>query len=253
MWQRVDMGGSPASAVFVLWSVSRSTAFFRSMRERSDLVALHEPLEGLVYTGPVEIGSSRFESPEALIDWLVDGPAASVFMKESLSPPVMKLVASDRRFLTAARHAFLIRDPVEIASSFLALEGDLRIHDTGVAALHELYETVRDAGGHRPVVIDSDDLVTNPEATIRAYCSAVGLPFVADALRWEAGVQPEWQRTARWHEDASASTCFFRPDRPDRHSLASHSEVRRFAARHQPFYEMLRSHRLRISATSLED
>ena len=35
--------------VFALWSAprSRSTAFFRSMLERGDLLALHETLEGL--------------------------------------------------------------------------------------------------------------------------------------------------------------------------------------------------------------
>lgn len=249
------MSESSRATVFVLWSVarSRSTAFFRSMLARSDLIALHEPFEGLVYIGPLEVGSHRFESAESLMVWLTDGSTRSVFMKETLSPPVVKLVRSDHRFLTQVRHAFLIRRPVEIAASFFALEGDLRIHDTGVQALHELYVTVSEAGGYQPVVIDSDDLVARPESTMRAYCAAVGLPFIAGAMMWEAGVQPEWQRTARWHEEASASTGFFRPEAPDRHSLSSHSEVRRFVDRHQPFYELLHSHRLRIDTPTPDD
>ena len=237
--------------VFALWSAarSRSTAFFRSMLERPDLVALHEPLEGLVYIGPLDVGPLHFESPESLIEWLLDRASGSVFMKETLAPPVVELVQSNHRFLTEARHAFLIRRPEEIAASFLALEAGMRIYDTGIEALHQLYVTVRDAGGHQPVVIDSDDLVARPEATMRAYCGAVGLPFIPEAMTWHAGVQPEWQRTARWHEDASASTGFYKPTQPDRHSLASHSEVVRFAARHRPFYELLRKDRLRIDGT----
>jgi hypothetical protein len=39
--------------VLALWSAprARSTAFFRSMLERGDLLALHEPFEGLMYFG----------------------------------------------------------------------------------------------------------------------------------------------------------------------------------------------------------
>lgn len=216
------------------------------MLERSDLLALHEPLEGLVYIGPIEVASHHFETPQSLIQWLVDGATIPVFLKETCAGPVVELVCSEQRFLAQARHAFLIRRPEEIAASFFALEGDMRIYDTGIEALYQLYIAVQDAGGHPPIVIDSDDLVTQPEATMRAYCTAVGLPFDADALNWEAGVQPEWQRTARWHEDASASTTFFQPTRPDRHSLESHPEVVRFAEHHRPFYERLRANRLRI-------
>lgn len=234
--------------VYALWSAarSRSTAFFRSMLARQDLLALHEPLEGLVYIGPLEIESEHFESPQPLIDWLLDSATQPVFMKETVSRPVVEAVVANERFLAEAQHAFLIRRPEEIAASFWALEGDMRIYDTGVEALHELYLAVREAGGHQPVVIDSEDLVTQPEATMRAYSAAAGLEFLEHALSWDEGVQPQWQRTARWHEDASASTGFFRPAQPDRHSLESHPEVVRFAERHRPFYEKLRAERLHI-------
>ena len=234
--------------VHVLWSVarSRSTAFFRSMLERSDLVALHEPLEGLAYIGPVEVGSRRFETPQSLVDWLLDETTDTVFMKETLAPRVTEIVYSNGRFLSEIQHAFLIRRPEEIAASFFALEGDMRIHDTGVKALYELYVSVRNSSGLQPVIIDSDDLVTRPVATMRAYCAAVGLPFIAEAMSWQAGVRPEWQRTERWHTEASASTGFFQEDDPDRHALAGHSEVLRFASLHRPFYEQLRSERLQI-------
>ncbi len=216
------------------------------MLERTDLLALHEPLEGLAYIGPIDIGPDRFETPDSLVEWLLDGTTETVFLKETLSPPVVELISSNHRFLTEVHHAFLIRRPEEIAASFFALEGDMRIYDSGVKALHDLYLAVREVDGHQPVVVDSDDLVTHPEATMRAYCTAVGLPFDAEAMTWKQGVRPEWKRTARWHTEASASTGFIRPVRVDRHSLAAHPEVRRFAARHQPFYQQLLSERVRI-------
>ena len=45
----------------------------------------------------------------------------------------------------------------------------MRIDNSGVEALHDLYVTVRDAEGYQPIVIDSDGLITHPEATMRAY------------------------------------------------------------------------------------
>jgi hypothetical protein len=217
------------------------------MLERGDLLALHEPLEGLHFIGPLQIDGETFESPPELLAWLIgERRERSVFLKETVNPPVQASVVADRQFLAEARHAFLIRRPEEIAASCLALEGEIRIFDTGLRLLHDLFVAVQNAGGHRPVVIDSQDLVANPSATMAAYCDAVGLPFIAEALHWEPGPRPEWARSSRWHEDAAASSGFEAPTNPDRHGLAAHPEVVRFSERHLPFYDELRCYRLDI-------
>jgi hypothetical protein len=217
------------------------------MVERGDLLALHEPLEGLHFLGPLQIEAQTFESPPELLAWLVDDMSGrGVFLKETVNPPVQRIVLGDRRFLAEARHAFLIRRPEEIAASWFALEHDMRIFDTGLQLLHELFVAVQGAGGQPPVVIDSDDLVVDPAATMAAYCAAVGLPFIAEALSWEPGQRAEWGRSARWHADAASSSGFQRPTRPDRHGLAPHPEIARFTERHAPFYEELHRHRLDI-------
>jgi hypothetical protein len=239
--------------VYALWSAprSRSTAFFRSMVERGDLLALHEPLEGLHFIGPLQVDGQTFESPPALLTWLVeDTSGRSVFVKETVNRPVQACVVDDQRFLGEARHAFLIRRPEEIAASCLALEHEIRIFDTGLRLLLDLFVAVQHAGGHPPVVIDSDDLVANPAGTMAAYCAAVELPFIADALHWQPGPRPEWARSSRWHEDTAASSGFEAPAGPDRHGLAHHLDVVRFTERHNPFYEELHRYRLDIPAAT---
>jgi Sulfotransferase domain len=239
--------------VHALWSAprSRSTAFFRSMVERADLLALHEPLEGLHFIGPLQIDGQTFESPPELLAWLVEDTSGRiVFLKETVNPPVQRWVVDDRRFLAAARHAFLIRRPDEIAASWFALEQDMRILDTGLRLLHDLFVAVQNARGHPPVVIDSQDLVDSPAATMAAYCAAVELPFIADALHWQPGQRSEWARSSRWHEDAAASSGFEAPARRDRHGLATHPDVARFAEHHTPFYEELCRYRLDIPSAT---
>lgn len=235
-------------SVIALWSAprARSTAFFRSMVERGDLVVLHEPLWNLAAHGETEAGGRTFGSAPQLLDWLRDGShPAPVFLKETTDHR-HEIVLTDRRLLAEARHAFLIRRPEEIAPSYRALWPDMRIEEVGLETLHELYTAVLDAGGHPPVVIDSDDLVARPEATMAAFCAAVDLPFLPEALRWEPGDRPEWQRSAEWHVEASASSSFAAPERSYAETVENSEELARFAAHHRPFYEALRARRLLI-------
>ena len=237
--------------VFALWSAprARSTAFFRSMLARGDLLALHEPIEGLIYFGDTEVEGRTFTSPASLLAWLrEEAHGVSVFLKETTDRQVLEVILADRRFLAEARHAFLIRRPEEIAASLHPLRPDMRIEDVGLEALHELHTAVHDAGGARPVVIDSDDLVVRPEATMAAYCAAVGLPFLSHALTWEPGERPEWRRSARWHVDVSASSGFEQRERCYADTVESSDELARFAAHHVPFYEQLRAQRLDVAS-----
>jgi hypothetical protein len=247
-------------AVFALWSAprARSTAFFRSMLERGDLLALHEPLEGVTYFGDIEIGGRRFDSAASLLAWLRDETDdVDVFLKETADVRVRDVALADRRFLAEARHAFLIRRPEEIAASLYAVVAavkeqdprypDLRVESIGLETLHQLHAAVLGAGGHRPVVVDSDDLVTRPAATMAAYCAAVGLPFIPEALTWPPGERPEWGRTARWHTDASASSGFLPPERHYADTVDTSADLARFAAHHTPFYANLHTHRLDVT------
>ena len=234
--------------VFALWSAprARSTAFFRSMVERGDMVGLHEPFCNLDDYGETDIDGRTFHSPESVLTWLRNEThETNVFLKDATDRR-HHAVLTDRRFLAEARHAFLIRRPEEIAASWYALEPNTRIEHIGLEALYELHSAVSRAGGHPPVVIDSDDLVRRPEATMAAYCAAVGLPFIVEALTWEPGDRSEWRRSARWHADVGVSSGFEQRERGYACSVENSDELARLASHHQPFYEELRALRLTV-------
>ena len=218
------------------------------MLERGDLLALHEPLEGLTYFGASELAGRMFESPVSLLAWLREETQdVNVFVKETTERTVLELVLADEGFLAGARHAFLIRRPEEIAASMYAMEPGMGIEAIGLEALHELHVAVCGAGGHAPLVIDSDDLVTRPEATMAAYCAAVGLPYIAEALTWEPGERPEWRRSARWHVDVSTTAGFEQREHRYPDTVETSDDLARFAAHHRPFYEKLRAQRLEVA------
>ena len=218
------------------------------MLQRGDLLALHEPLEGLIYFGSTDVEGQLFDSPAVLLAWLRErGRAGGVFLKETTDRRVRDAVLADRPFLADTRHALLIRSPHEIAASLYPLKPDMQEADIGLQALAELWSAIRDETGRQPLVIDSDDLVVRPESTMAAYCSAVGLPYIPEALRWSPGERPEWSRSARWHVDVSQSSGFehrqgLYPDTGEPSELLA-----RWATHHVPFYEGLRAHRLEVA------
>ncbi len=212
------------------------------------MTALHEPFCNLRDYGTTDAGARTFDSPLSLLDWLRDETHdMSVFLKDHPPTAYLPDLLADRRFLAGARHAFLIRRPEEIAASSYALHPAMNVNAIGLETLCKVQAAVRDAGGDPSVVIDSDDLWTRPEATMAAYCAAVGLPFIPRALTWEPGERPEWHRSARWHVDASASSGFERREHTYPHTVENSRELARFAAHHRPFYEHLHAQRLDVT------
>jgi len=66
-----------------------------------------------------------------------------------------------------------------------------------------LFDIVWSNTGKTPVVIDSDDLLENPHGTVEAYCNAVGIPFIEEALSWEPGARDEvsWWDSGIFHDN----------------------------------------------------
>jgi Sulfotransferase domain len=212
------------------------------------MTVLHEPFCKLRDFGETDAGARTFDSPQTLLDWLLDETDdMRVFLKDHPPTYCLQDVLANRRFLAETRHAFLIRRPEEIAASSYALDHRMNINSLGLERLCEVQTAVREAGADDSVVIDSDDLVTRPAATMAAYCAAVGLPFISRALTWEPGERPEWRQYARWHVDASASSGFERHEHVYQHTVENSPDLARIAAHHRPFYERLYAQRLDVA------
>ncbi len=212
------------------------------------MTALHEPFCKIRDFGETDAAARTFYSPQTLLDWLVHGTHdMRVFLKDH--PPTYYLpdVLADRHFLAEIRHAFLIRRPEAIAASSYALSPKMNIDSIGLEKLCQVQDAVREAGADASVVIDSDDLVRRPAATMAAYCAAVGLPFFSRALTWEPGERPEWRAYARWHVDASASSGFERHEHVYPHTVDNTPDLARIADHHRPFYEKLYAQRLDVT------
>lgn len=90
------------------------------------------------------------------------------------------------------RHLLLIRDPCAVLLSWGVsggVHGDNPTSDeVGIVPLLLIYSKLESRmDGIQPVVLDSDELVNDPEGTLFSVCEKLQIPFFESMLTWEAG------------------------------------------------------------------
>lgn len=235
-----------SAGVIVMWAHSRSasTAFLRMMIERGDVAVLHEPFLALTEEGEVAVpavdgGRATARSQEELLTRLTDlGRTRPVFVKEVVDYDY----GLSRERLAALTHTFIVRDPKQTISSHYAVKPAVTCAEIGYERLYGLFEAVRSATGRVPLVIRAEHLVRDPETVVKTFCAYTGLPFLPDALAWDAGERPEWRRTREWHVDASHSTGFTDRRKTYPVTVDNDTTLKSFYDHHLPFYERLVQH-----------
>ena len=241
--------------IMALWAMPRSTstAFATMMGARGDFLVLDEPF-GLYFHYSEERKSDRY--PEFKLNPAYNfQPLLQDLIDKTQSQPIfikdMARFVSDRAdeaFLSHFDHTFIIRHPAKALPSLFALWPDFRLSEAGYAELYQLFEATKAFLGKVPPLIDSDDLVREPAATVKAYCDAVGIPFMPQALQWESKVQTvqweEWE--GGWHAEAQSSQGFKAKKKKNYARIENNDRLKRAYDYCLPYYEKLYEQRLRI-------
>lgn len=244
--------------ILALWAVPRSTstAFEWMMRQRGDLSCCHEPYGEAWYQGEAPLwpratlqtprtpGLTLDSVTETLRRTATEGP---VFIKDF---PHYVTTIQDDAFLAMFRHSFLIRHPAKTLASILAHWPDVHPGELGFAEQRALFDRLTQRDGAPPPVIDSDDLLRDPAGVTAAWCAAMDIPFLPDALHWHPGARDEvsWWDGGSFHENLRNSSGLTpqtaRPADPGRlppRGRALYDAV-------LPHYRALYRHRLRPAA-----
>jgi Sulfotransferase domain len=235
--------------MLALWSAprSRSTAFLTMMAQRGDYFVLHEPFSHVADFGSTTVGDRVVRSEAELIAALRELVGRTpVFFKDTTDFRYPGVLA-DQAFLAEVTHTFLIRHPAEAIASHFALNRNLGRDEIGFAWLADIYDAVARRTGTAQVVVDSDDLIANPEATVAEYCRQVGIPFLPEALQWLPGMREDWRKTRDWHE-ATSQTSGFAAARPAyRDTVGNNPVLSGYLDYHLPYYRKLRAHRMVVN------
>jgi len=111
-------------------------------------------------------------------------------------------------FLQNVNNVFLIRNPAELLISFSKVIKNPGIDDIGLKKSWELF-TLLQRLDQNPIVIDSGELLKNPEVMLERLCSVLSIPFDQGMLSWPAGPRKEdgiWAEY--WYHNVHRSTGF---------------------------------------------
>lgn len=114
------------------------------------------------------------------------------------------------------KHVLLIRDPISVLGSWMGKSGDIHQNnfhpeEVGIVQLLDVYSKVMGAScnsdGSGVVVIDSDDLASQPVEMLQELCVSLGIEYRNSMLKWNPGKHEcdgPWAKW--WYHDVWDST-----------------------------------------------
>ena len=111
------------------------------------------------------------------------------------------------------KHVFLIRAPDRVIASYRQKMPSVSAEAIGIIRQRELFDDITVITGSRPPVIDSLDLLRDPEGVLRQLCHTLSVP-------WQEGAMTTWRRGRRrsdgiwashWYASVETSTHFSSP------------------------------------------
>lgn len=168
-----------------------STALMYSFARCADMEVMDEPFYG------VYLSQTGLDHPGREEILRTMGPDENAILKEihrkSLDNHLfIKNMASHFKVLykanyTGFKNVFLIRNPQRIIASYSKVIHEPTIQDIGIRRQVKLYRWFSKHGTYPPIVIDSNDVLADPERHLRALCTVLQLPFEQKMLNWKAG------------------------------------------------------------------
>lgn len=189
-----------------------STALMYSFAHRSDTKVMDEPfyayylnLTGADHPGKEEVIASQPTGLGGVKEWIAHTASQHevVFIKNMAH----HLVNMDYTFLKDYVNVFLIRNPQELITSFAKVIPNPTMTDIGIKKQKELFDFI--STFDTCPVIDSGDILCDPEKVLSALCDELGIPFEKAMTQWKSGPIAEdgvWAKY--WYTNVHASSGF---------------------------------------------
>jgi hypothetical protein len=236
-----------------MWSGPRniSTALMRSFGARADCAVSDEPFYAayLAATGldhPMRaqvIASQPNDWREVVAGILGPVPGGKpVWYQKHMTHHMLEGFGRD--WIDGVVNIFLIRAPEAVLASYSRKREHFTLDEIGLPAQLDLFERAADRLGRAPPVIESQDVLADPEATLSALCDAIALPFDPAMLAWDPGGRASdgvWAPV--WYGAVEKSTGFA-PRRPEAGIAELSEALKPMAEAASPIYERLARHKL---------
>jgi len=236
-----------------MWSGPRniSTAMMRSWENRSDTTVVDEPFYACFLTQSkiphpmhAEVLASQKQDWGEVIAGVLSAPLAEneqiQYQKQMTHHMVGEL---DLDWFKSVRHAFLIRHPGEVLSSYNEKREKGTATDLGYARQRELYDLAcLNTDGDVPI-LDAKDVLTQPKDMLQQLTKQLDVPFDSNMLSWPAGKRAtDGAWASHWYNKVFESTEFYAWQ--EKHYTLT-AQQKAVVAECLPHYEYLHKRRLK--------
>ncbi len=170
-------------------------------RSRGDYAVIHEPF-GDTYWQDADPQTAK---NSLLQD--IQNSDLPVFVKD-IAHHVPQPIVGSPDFVNAFTHVIVLRSPLATFHSHLAVNPEVKSHEFGYIALYETFDRIRELTGKTPKLILADQLLEDPEMTVRDLCEALHIDHLPEALSWEPKHQTDWSVGDKWQIQAGKSSGF---------------------------------------------
>ena len=179
-----------------MWSGPRniSTALMYSFENRFDCHATDEPLyasfllnSGSPHPAAEEVIEKNETDVEKIITTLT-GPIPNekhIWYQKHMCHHIPE--DSDISWIDDFKNCFLIRNPRDVLLSLSKITDSIDLLSTGLPQQLTIFRHVISSSGKIPPVIDSADVLEDPESILSVLCESIGIPFSRRMLSWEPG------------------------------------------------------------------
>lgn len=192
-----------------------STALMYSFAQNKTITVLDEPFYGyylananlkVTHPGTKEILKSLPHSKKQVLAHIdrVSKQGNFVFIKGMAHHYLSK----EPTHILPWNNVILIRHPEKLLASFSKVIKNPTLDDIGIKKAAELFTYLK-SQGKTPLVIDSDQLLKNPEEYLQKICKTLDIPFTKEMLSWQkGGIQEDGVWAQYWYGNVHNSTGF---------------------------------------------
>ncbi len=231
-----------------MWSGPRniSTAMMRSWENREDTIVIDEPLYGPYLSEtkkqhPMfsEIIKGQGKDEEPIINELTSSELPrnkSIYYQKHMCHHILE--GMDISWVMQLENVFLIRDPRYVLSSYLRKHDNPTPEDLGYPQQFKLFNFVKQQCGYTPVVMDSKDILLDPEGMLGLLCKELNVKFDSNMMLWPKGYRKSdgvW--ASHWYNRVIESTGFS-PYQPKNLNLNEKEQA--LAEKCMPYYLSLK-------------
>ena len=227
-----------------------STALMYSFSQREDTNVVDEPFYGFYLNQFPELdhpgrnavlASMSSEQNQVIIDiQKLSNQHDIVFLKNMAHHHI----GLELSYLNSMKNIFLIRNPKQLIASFAQVIPNPTLQDIGLKEEADLLDLVIKHGAFKPIVLDSNSILKDPENGIRSLCDKLKIPFTKKMLSWKKEPIPEdgvWAKY--WYKNVHSSTGFAKQPTSERplpeHCIPLYKEA-------LPYYEKLNNYAIKI-------